>query len=89
MHVAPSATLDDGLLDIVVGGDLSRWASLVALGKLYRGTHVDGRTILGFRAPALEVELAEPLPMQTDGEASRASSLHVRIRPRALTVLGG
>jgi YegS/Rv2252/BmrU family lipid kinase len=88
MHVAPSAKLDDGLLDIVVGGDLSRWASLVALAKLYRGTHVDGRTILGFRAPALDVEFAEPLPMQTDGEASRASSLHVRIRPRALTVLG-
>jgi diacylglycerol kinase (ATP) len=88
MHVAPNAKLDDGLLDIVVGGDLSRWASLVALAKLYRGTHVDGRTILGFRSPALEVELAEPLPMQADGEASRASALHVRIRPRALTVLG-
>jgi len=88
MHVAPNARLDDGLLDIVVGGDLSRWASLVALAKLYRGTHVDGRTILSFRAPALEVELAEPLPMQADGEASRASALHVRIRPRALTVLG-
>ncbi|OLC52637.1 MAG: hypothetical protein AUH85_16520 [Chloroflexi bacterium 13_1_40CM_4_68_4] len=88
MHVAPSAKLDDGLLDIVVGGDLGRWASLVALAKLYRGTHVDGRTILGFRASALDVELTEPLPMQADGEASRASALHVRIRPRALTVLG-
>jgi len=88
MHVAPSARLDDGLLDIVVGGDLSRWASLVALAKLYRGTHVDGRTILAFRSPALDVELDEPLPMQADGEASRAAFLHVRIRPRALTVLG-
>ena len=89
MHVAPSAKLDDGLLDIVVGGDLGRWASLVALAKLYRGTHVDGRTILHFRAPALEVELDEPLPMELDGEASRASALHVRVRPSALTVLAG
>ena len=87
MHVAPDAQLDDGLLDIVVGGDLGRWASLVALAKLYRGTHVDGRTILSFRASALDVELDEALPMQADGEASRASALHVRIRPRALTVL--
>jgi diacylglycerol kinase (ATP) len=88
MHVAPSAKLDDGLLDIVVGGDLSRWASLVALAKLYRGTHVDGKTVLAYRSRALEVELDEPLPMQADGEASRASAMHVHVRPRALTVLG-
>jgi YegS/Rv2252/BmrU family lipid kinase len=87
MHVAPNAKLDDGLLDIVVGGDLGRWESVVALAKLYRGTHVDGRTILGFRASALDVELDEPLPMQADGEASRASALRVRVRPLALTVL--
>jgi len=88
MRVAPAAALDDGLFDIVVGGDLGRWASLVALGKLYRGTHVDGRTILGFRAPSLDVELFESLPMQADGEASRVDALRVRMRPRALTVLG-
>ena len=88
MHVAPEARLDDGLLDIVVGLDLSRWASLVALAKLYRGTHVDGRTILAFRSAALDVEMPKAQPMETDGEASRAASLRVRVRPRALTVLG-
>lgn len=87
MHVAPNAKLDDGLFDIVVGTDLGRWAELVALGKLYRGTHVDGRTVLGFRAPSLDVQLEEPLPMEADGEASRAEALRVRMRPRALTVL--
>jgi YegS/Rv2252/BmrU family lipid kinase len=87
MHVAPRARLDDGLLDIVIGGDMSKWSSLVALAKLYRGTHVDGRTIFEFRAPSLDVELKEPLPMQADGEASRANALRVRVRPRALTVL--
>jgi YegS/Rv2252/BmrU family lipid kinase len=88
MHVAPNAKLDDGLLDIVVGGDLSRWASLVALAKLYRGTHVDGRTVLAFRSAALDVDLPQAQPMEMDGEASRAASLRVRVRPRALTVLG-
>ncbi|HZP95851.1 MAG TPA: diacylglycerol kinase family protein [Candidatus Limnocylindria bacterium] len=87
MHVAPGAKLDDGQLDLVVAGDLGRWASLVALGKLYRGTHVDGRTVLSFRGSALDVEFDEPQPMQADGEPSRADALRVRIRPRALTVL--
>jgi diacylglycerol kinase (ATP) len=88
MHVAPNAKLDDGALDVVIGGDLGRGESLVALAKLYRGTHVDGKKVLSFRAPTLDVEFDAPLPMELDGEAVRASSLHVRVLPRSLTVLG-
>ena len=87
MRVAPDAKLDDGLLDIIVGGDLGRWPSLVALAKLYRGTHVDGRTILAFKARSLDVDFDSPQPMQADGEASRADGLRIRVRPRSLTVL--
>ena len=87
MHVAPKAQQDDGQLDVIVAGDLGKWASLVALAKLYRGTHVDGRTILAFKARELEVDLDRPLPMETDGEPSRAAHLSVRVRPKALTVL--
>jgi diacylglycerol kinase (ATP) len=87
MHIAPLAKLDDGMFDVIVGGDLGRWASLVALGKIYRGTHVDGKTILQYRATSLDVELFESLTMQADGEASRTAGLRVRLRPRALSVL--
>ena len=87
MRVAPDAKLDDGLLDVVVGGDLGRWSSLVALAKLYRGTHVDGRTILAFKAASLDVDFDAPQPMQADGEASRTTGIKIRVRPRALTVL--
>ncbi len=87
MHVAPGAEMDDGLFDIVIGGDLGRWASLVALAKLYRGTHVDGRRVLAFRSRALDVELDQPEPMEADGEAVRAAALRVRMRPGALWVL--
>jgi YegS/Rv2252/BmrU family lipid kinase len=88
MHVAPKARVDDGLFDIVVAGDLGRWSSLVALAKLYRGTHVNGRDVLAFRARSLDVELERELPAQADGEPLRASSLTVRMRARELTVLG-
>ena len=88
MHVAPNARVDDGLFDIVVAGDLGRWASLVALAKLYRGTHVNGRDVLSFRARSLDVELERELPAQADGEPIRARSLTVRLRPGELTVLG-
>lgn len=87
MHVAPNAKVDDGLFDIVVAGDLGRWASLVALAKLYRGTHVNGRDVRAFRARSLDVELQRELPTQADGEPVRARALTVRMRPGALTVL--
>jgi diacylglycerol kinase (ATP) len=87
MHIAPQALVDDGLFDVVVAGDLGRWASLVALAKLYRGTHVNGRDVLAFRARSLDVELERELPAEADGEPMRARSLTVRMRPGALTVL--
>jgi len=87
MHVAPEASLDDGQLDVLLAGDLSRWSSLRALGKIYRGTHVDGKTILMKRARAIEIELERPLQAQLDGETTTAQRFSIRVRPGALEVL--
>ena len=88
MRVAPNAKLDDGQFDVIVGGDLAKWDSLVALGKIYRGTHVNGTTILAIRASSVDVELPQALTMQVDGEVEKTEGLRIRMRPRALTVLG-
>jgi diacylglycerol kinase (ATP) len=87
MHVAPDASLDDGQLDVLLAGDLSRWSSLVALAKLYRGTHVDGKMILLTRARSVEIELERPLRAQLDGETTMAQRFSIRVRPGALDVL--
>ena len=87
MHVAPEASLDDGQLDILLAGDLSRWASLGALAKLYRGTHVNGGTIVMMRARVVEIELERPLPAELDGEVTRLARLSIHVRPQALDVL--
>ena len=87
MRVAPEASLDDGQLDVLMVGDLSRWSSLVALVKLYRGTHVDGRAIVLRRARTVEIELERPLPAELDGEVTRGRRFSIRVRPRALEVL--
>jgi YegS/Rv2252/BmrU family lipid kinase len=87
MHVAPQAALDDGQLDVLLAGDLSRWASLTALLKLYRGTHVDGKKIVMKRARAVEIELERPLRAQLDGETAIAQRFSIRVRQGALDVL--
>ncbi|MDP9275219.1 MAG: hypothetical protein M3O99_06475, partial [Chloroflexota bacterium] len=87
MHVAPQSSLDDGELDVLLCGDLSRWSSLVALAKLYRGTHVDGKKIVMKRARVVEIELERPLRAQLDGETTSAQRFSIRVRPGALEVL--
>jgi len=87
MRVAPNAKLDDGAFDVIVGGDLSKWESVGALGKIYRGTHVNGRTIVAIRATSVDVEVPEPLTAQIDGEVEKTAGLRMKLRPRALTVL--
>ncbi len=39
MHVAPTARLDDGILEVVRFGDLARRDFVISLPRLYRGTH--------------------------------------------------
>ena len=88
MHLAPGARIDDGLLEIIIGGDLGRLASVAALARLYRGTHVNGSTIVRRQARSLAIALEHPLPIERDGEVDHATELRLRVIPLALPVLG-
>lgn len=87
MKPAPRALLDDGMLDVTVAGDLGRIDAVMALARLYRGTHANGTTIVSLRAPRVDIELERPLPVQLDGEVTHAERLAIRVRPAALNVL--
>lgn len=87
MKAAPTAQMDDGWLDVTLAGDLGVRDSVLALLRLYRGTHVDGERVHARRARAVEIRLKHPLPMELDGEVSRVDSLSVRARPASLEVL--
>src|SRR5437762_11330442 len=73
MHVAPQASLDDGQLDVILAGDMGMWSSLIALAKIYRGTHIDGKKIVLKRARATEKELERPPPPELAVKAMRVS----------------
>lgn len=87
MKGAPEAELDDGLLDVSLGGDLRPAAAVGALARLYRGTHVDGVRVQAARGREIDIELDGALPMEMDGEVSRVRALSIRVDARALRVL--
>ena len=87
MHVAPDASLDDGLLDVVVIGAASRLSLLRSVPKLYAGTHVGLEDVTVFRGREVSVSSTPTVTAYGDGEVIAPLPLTVRVRPDALAVL--
>jgi YegS/Rv2252/BmrU family lipid kinase len=87
MHIVPSAEVDDGLLDVLMIRDSSRWTLLAALRQVYDGSHVGRADVEVRRARAVAVTADRPLPVHADGEPLASGSVTVTVRPAALRVL--
>ena len=71
MHVTPSASLDDGLLDVTIIGTLSRPAFLWNFPKVFKGTHVslpEVTTLRGTRVQLESLDASIPMEVYADGE---------------------
>jgi YegS/Rv2252/BmrU family lipid kinase len=70
MRVAPRAVPDDGLLDVVIAGDLSLIDSIRGMQRIRKGTHLDEGVpkIEHFHARRVEVSSPAPLHVDVDGE---------------------
>lgn len=86
MQIAPDASYDDGLLDVVVVGPLSIIGLARAFPKIYTGEHVQHPAVTVRRAR--RVGLSTPgITAYADGERFGTLPLTVEAVPGALTVL--
>ncbi len=86
---APDASIDDGLLDVVVAGDLSALGTLALLPRVVRGTHLSHPRVDLHRGRALRVDWSVPRYGHADGESvGRELSYEVVLEPGGLTVAG-
>ncbi|GAA3337439.1 diacylglycerol kinase family protein [Amorphoplanes nipponensis] len=88
LPIAPGARLDDGLLDLVTVGALSRRHMLGALAALRRGTHLGRPGIAARRIREITIGASRPLPVYADGEPLGRGQITVRVRPAALRLIG-
>ncbi len=86
MRLAPEASIDDGLLDVVVVGDVTKLDFVTTSPRLYRGGHVRHPKVEVLRGPVVEVEAAEPLPLEVDGEPGGRTPARFQVVPGALRV---
>ena len=87
MRMAPRARADDGLLEVVIIGDIGRLRGIRSLPLLYRGTHDRLREVEFAAARRVEVESELPIGVEADGELVGTTPAIFEILPGALRVL--
>ncbi len=84
MKILPDADPSDGLLDVLVWGDVSKVDLARNLHKLYRGTHVDHPKATIRRARRVVITPELPLPIEVDGEQPGLTPATFDVVPSAL-----
>jgi len=89
-RIAPSARLDDGLLQCVQIGEVARWQRPFVLGLAVLGRHLRHHAVTARHAGyfTLSTPYDQPLRFEADGELydAPAGPLQISVRPSALTV---
>jgi YegS/Rv2252/BmrU family lipid kinase len=68
MFLAPDAELDDGALDVVLWGRMSKAHLLRVLPKVFKGAHVHEPSVRVLRGTAVRVEADRPFVVHADGD---------------------
>jgi diacylglycerol kinase (ATP) len=90
MKIAPTAEIDDGLLDVVLVEHVSRLEFIRSFPKVLRGTHTDHPAVRTWRGAEVTVETPQPSPVLVDGDLRCQTPLHVRVSPgRARLLMPG
>jgi YegS/Rv2252/BmrU family lipid kinase len=87
MRVAPAASLQDGLLDVVVVHDIGKLEFLKTFPKVFSGRHVEHPAVSVHRAGRVELDADRPLAVYADGEPAGTLPATFEVRRAAITVL--
>jgi len=87
MHLAPEASLNDSLLDVVVIGDIGKFDLLKSLYMVYKGTHGNHPKVSMAKATKITVESQERVLVYADGELLGEGPASFWLVPAALSIV--
>ncbi len=85
--MAPQASMEDGLLDVVVIGPVGKLSLMAHFPKVYRGTHVGHPAFKAFQARTVEIQSETPLRKMFDGDLCGTTPVEAKSIPGALSVV--
>jgi len=86
MQICPEAEPDDGLLDVLTIGDVTKRDLILTMPKIYRGTHLPHPKAELLRGATVSVSSDTPLPIQLDGEQPGTTPVRFETIPGALRI---
>ena len=88
MRIAPGASPDDGVFDVIVEGPIGKLEAMIKARKLYNGTHFDDaglkRKLELLHGARVEVSSPDSVLVQLDGEVVGQLPTTFEVVPRAL-----
>ncbi len=84
MKIAPEARIDDGLLDLVIVREVSRWALLNVFPKVYSGSHVTHPAVTLVRTVRASITLDRDMTLYGGGEPVQPAPAGVAITVEAV-----
>jgi YegS/Rv2252/BmrU family lipid kinase len=87
MFILPHAELDDGKLDVMLVGHISKLRSLIQLPKLFKGTYGEADHVQFLRGEEIEVSADRPFAIYADGDPIGATPAMIRVERRCLRVI--
>jgi YegS/Rv2252/BmrU family lipid kinase len=86
MQLAPEASQDDGLFDVVFIGDVNKLDFLTTAPKLYSGRYLGHPKVDHVRSARVEIDASQPLPVEVDGEPIGTTPARFEVVPAAVRV---
>lgn len=87
MKLTPDAITNDGLLDITIAGNFSKWEVIKNVLGLFNGSFVAYPKVSQFRAKRIFISSLPPVPIETDGEIFGYGDAEVEILRNAIRVV--
>jgi YegS/Rv2252/BmrU family lipid kinase len=87
MFLAPEASLEDGLIDVVMVGHVPKRRFLRLLPTVFKGEHVQQPNVSVERAREVRIEADRPFTMYADGDPIAELPVSVRALPGAVRVI--
>ncbi|MDA3842980.1 MAG: diacylglycerol kinase family lipid kinase, partial [Candidatus Kapabacteria bacterium] len=87
MKQLPDAIVDDGLFDITMIENISKFSIIINIKNLFDGSFVNHHKVSVSKGKKILIETEVPVLSETDGESCGQSPFQFNILPRALKVI--
>lgn len=87
MQQTPGALTDDGLFDITLIKDMSKWSVVASIRRLYNGTIGKHKRVITMVGKMIRIESDPPVLLETDGESLGMSPFEFQIVPKSVKVI--